>query len=571
MTYARWLAVLGVALAACSDDPPAMDSAPADTAADTAPDAADTGPADTGADTADTTQPMDTTPPPMDVEDVTDAMDAADAADAVDAADTTAAMDTAEAAPPCPDGSLSPDGACVTCAPGERVCSGMCARPTDPAFGCAGPGCTPCSFPNATATCTAGACAFERCAMGFTDCNTMARDGCEVNTGNDPMNCGSCGRRCMAPNAMASCVAGVCGVGTCNAGFGDCDMNPTNGCETDTRANVMNCGGCGMACMPARGSGACSAGVCSVASCMAGFGDCNRMGSDGCETNTNTEVMHCGACARPCMLAHATARCEAGTCRVMACDENFGDCDGNAANGCETDFRISNRHCGACGNDCAAPNAVTSCSAGTCRLTTCNAGFTNCDGDFGTGCETQTSSDPFNCGACGAACRTPNATPLCAAGNCRVGTCEGGFGDCNGTITDGCETRLTTVENCGRCRTVCRVANAIPVCRDDICQVGACTAPFSDCNGAVTDGCEANLLTDPRNCGGCALTCGVVHATPRCASGVCDYEGACELGFADCNSDRRDGCETNTRTDPMNCSRCGNTCVGACVDGSCRG
>jgi len=31
---------------------------------------------------------------------------------------------------------------------------------------------------------------------------------------------------------------------------------------------------------------------------------------------------------------------------------NFGNCDSMSGNGCETDLRVSNTNCGACGNAC---------------------------------------------------------------------------------------------------------------------------------------------------------------------------------------------------------------------------
>ncbi len=43
---------------------------------------------------------------------------------------------------------------------------------------------------------------------------------------------------------------------------------------------------------------------------------------------------------------------------------NFADCDGVAANGCETDLRTDNSDCGACGNACS--GAAGTCSAGVC-------------------------------------------------------------------------------------------------------------------------------------------------------------------------------------------------------------
>src|SRR5690606_34181073 len=59
--------------------------------------------------------------------------------------------------------------------------------------------------------------------------------------------------------ATASCVSGSCGIGTCEPGFFDCDLDPTNGCESEVNSDAANCGGCGLAC----GSGqACENGAC---------------------------------------------------------------------------------------------------------------------------------------------------------------------------------------------------------------------------------------------------------------------------------------------------------------------
>jgi hypothetical protein len=48
----------------------------------------------------------------------------------------------------------------------------------------------------------------------------------------DPENCGGCGITCVVPFAAAACVDGVCTVGECEDGAGDCDGDPSNGCES---------------------------------------------------------------------------------------------------------------------------------------------------------------------------------------------------------------------------------------------------------------------------------------------------------------------------------------------------
>ncbi len=97
------------------------------------------------------------------------------------------------------------------------------------------------------------------CAPGTTCCSSTC-----TNLNTDVQNCGACGHTCTAPNATSACVNGTCRVLACNAGFGDCDGNPNNGCETalNTRAN---CGGCGVTCSSDED---CVSGVC-VCSSMA--------------------------------------------------------------------------------------------------------------------------------------------------------------------------------------------------------------------------------------------------------------------------------------------------------------
>src|SRR5262249_52578918 len=102
----------------------------------------------------------------------------------------------------------------------------------------------------------------------FRDCDGNAANGCEVDTDSDAKNCAGCGNVCTVANAIASCVNATCGVGSCKAGFGDCDGNPANGCELDTSADVKNCGGSAVAC--AQGT-ACLGGACKNGPFVASF------------------------------------------------------------------------------------------------------------------------------------------------------------------------------------------------------------------------------------------------------------------------------------------------------------
>jgi hypothetical protein len=100
-------------------------------------------------------------------------------------------------------------------------------------------------------------------------------------TSSDPANCGACGNVCPSIHGTPSCVQGVCKI-TCSDGWGDCNGNVDDGCETDT-TTVSACGSCNVA--------------------------------DGCEASLST-VSHCGACNTPCAGIHATASCMTGTCAL---------------------------------------------------------------------------------------------------------------------------------------------------------------------------------------------------------------------------------------------------------------
>jgi hypothetical protein len=277
------------------------------------------------------------------------------------------------------------------------------------------------------------------CDPGFADCNNNPADGCEVATNTDLANCGGCGMACQPSNATGVCVAGACQVATCNAGFGNCDGMASNGCELPLTADPMNCGMCRRTCMTPNGMSACVMGNCAVASCSTGFADCNMMSADGCEIQTATDPTNCGACGRGCTVPNATPACATGTCAVGTCNTNFANCNGMTADGCEINLATDVNNCGACNNRCTTANGTPGCASRACTVAACNTGFANCNGIVGDGCEVNTTNDVNNCGACTRRCTLPNATSVCTASNCAIMACTAGFYDVNATAADGCE------------------------------------------------------------------------------------------------------------------------------------
>jgi hypothetical protein len=190
------------------------------------------------------------------------------------------------------------------------------------------------------------------CTPGYKDCNGVAADGCEVDIETDPQHCGSCTNACMLANATPKCTGLACAIASCTTGFKDCDGMAADGCETTIETNPGNCGSCGYKCMLANAVPGCAMGNCTVASCNAGFGDCNGMAADGCESDILTDPQNCGGCTNACTLANATPGCAMGNCTIASCNAGFGDCNMNPTDGCEVDFTSDNQNCGFCGNQC---------------------------------------------------------------------------------------------------------------------------------------------------------------------------------------------------------------------------
>jgi Protein kinase domain len=123
-----------------------------------------------------------------------------------------------------------------------------------------------------------------------------------------------------------------------------------------------------------------------------------------------------GSC-QPCGVSNATARCnDRHLCDVGTCYQDYGDCDGDSRNGCETNVRIDPDHCGGCGRKCPPlPHAQRGCGD-TCTIWRCESGYRDCNAAVGDGCEAAVMVDPANCGQCGRACRRGQ--------KCRRGECS---------------------------------------------------------------------------------------------------------------------------------------------------
>lgn len=180
----------------------------------------------------------------------------------------------------------------------------------------------------------------------------------------------------------------------------------------------------------------------------------------------------------------------------------------------------------------------------------------------------------------------PNGEVACAeldgAPPACVAVCAAGFADCNNDVSDGCETPIDTLENCGACRNqcdspgpdvpelVCRTIDDAEFATDFVCAIGECAENRLDCDGLFETGCEIDGATDVQNCGACGVDCTgrLDNAEEICAAGQCAV-ASCDGEWGDCDGVPVNGCETDTSSSFDHCGACGNDCRLANAESSC--
>jgi hypothetical protein len=260
---------------------------------------------------------------------------------------------------------------------------------------------------------------------GFGHCSTKPDDGCETNL-TLPATCGSCSNKCVAPTALCSNAGSV---PMCSSSCVAPNPNLCGASCVNTTTDPANCGMCSHDCsmlphLKTNPMGVqCSSSGCVVpqSACASGFANCAPPANDtdGCETNTTSDIKNCGACAHDCgalphLKANPSVMCMSSGCVVpsMACATGFANCvtAANDTDGCETPTNTLT-NCGGCGQTCSKPNGTASCSTGTCTLTSCNNGFYNCNG-----------ACIANSATCGGTCGAPGFT-LCGSTCISSGSC----------------------------------------------------------------------------------------------------------------------------------------------------
>ncbi len=325
-------------------------------------------------------------------------------------------------------------------------------------------------------------------------------------------------------------------------------MNPANGCEVNTRHRQRQL-------RPLRRRLRLRPGVrlgrCAT-TCGAGTTNCSGARASTLATDP-AQLRRLPHRVRPAQRDRQHLRLGAPAC-VGGCDAGFADCDGAAANGCETNVR------GADVNSTAAP-AASRCRFANARRdlrggrparwapaprASPTATATRPTAARPTSPPTTPTADvagapapPVRCARRASARRragrapptaraTASAPPptrptllrmrtpaLCALANVSVNACAGGA--CAWAAATRASPTATarrptaarppsaaaTRTTAAAAASSCRFANAAATCATGACALGACTAGFADCDGDSTNGCEVNTDTDNANCGAC--------------------------------------------------------------------
>lgn len=226
------------------------------------------------------------------------------------------------------------------CKMGACVCLGDCTGFECGDDGCGG-SCGVCNeFPNSvcvdhacacTPDCAGHECGTDGCGASCGDCidpwvclEGNCVSGCPdqdppcngicVDYQTDPANCGQCGKKCLTtePQLVGYCNSSLCASQLCPEGFWNPDGQPGNGCEYP--CNVPG-----------------------PESCNGGDDDCDGKIDE--DFDLQNDLQNCGECSNICAPPNAAQfDCISGECRVLVCEPDYKDVNGNGADGCEVKY-----------------------------------------------------------------------------------------------------------------------------------------------------------------------------------------------------------------------------------------
>jgi hypothetical protein len=171
---------------------------------------------------------------------------------------------------------------------------------------------------------------------------------------NDPLNCGACGNDCTTqfPHAVGICVAGVCQISSCTAGWRDDPAVAGDDCAYQ-----------------------CPVWPAQTETCNGKDDDCDAQVDESFDLVNDPD--NCGACNNQCDLLYPNAQveCVSAGCRMVGCNTGYYDL-----------LPLQ-------------PGCEYHCPTNPPEVEVCNGKDDDCDSLIDEGFDLQ--NDPLNCGACG--------------------------------------------------------------------------------------------------------------------------------------------------------------------------
>lgn len=197
---------------------------------------------------------------------------------------------------------------------GVTAATGACTFPNDWGFASGGAGGSAGATSSSTSATGGGSTTSATTAAGG-DGGSAGQGGSGASGGN-----GGTGGAAGNGGTGGSGGTGGAGGGMCGPNTGDCDMDPTNGCEASL-TSTQNCGACGVPCQLPNAVDPCATGQCILGTCISPFENCDGIKVNGCEANLLTDKLNCGVCGTICN--GNMPNCNNGVCTAACSADAF--------------------------------------------------------------------------------------------------------------------------------------------------------------------------------------------------------------------------------------------------------